>query len=360
MKYVLKSVRHIKDYLSVNFFNPWDSGNISNNNNNNNKKQFGGFGGGNGNFFNNIKKYFSGDNGFIFAAICLVFCIWLITGVYVVNQNEQGVVVRLGRYHRTSNPGLHFKFQYPFEKLYKVQTTTVHKMQIGYVENHKANLHSTGNMLTGDENIVDINFEIQWRIKDPKEYLFNISDQIETIKVTGESAMREVVGTTKIALILSAGRYNIEQEVKKTMQSVLDSYSSGVEIVLVQLLRADPPMEVIDAFRDVQTAKADKESKINQAQSYQNSIIPEAQGQADKIIQEALAYKSVVVSDAEGKAKRFMDIYNQYKNSKDITKKRIYLETMEKVMENNEVIVVDKSTASIMPYFNLNESKKTN
>jgi len=329
-------------------YNPWDAGSqpkikiakpIS-------EKQGGGGGGFNlNNFFNNL---FNGEKSAIFAVLIGICVLWLSSGIFVINQNEQGVITRFGKYVRIATPGLGFKMFYPVEKLTKVQTTTIQKMQIAQ---NNANL-----ILTGDENIVDVNFEVQWRINDPQKFLFNLSEPVKTIFSVAESAMREVVGRNKIQQTLSTGRYNIEQDVKKTIQKILDEYNGGIEIVLVQMLRVDPPHQVIDAFRDVQTAKADKEDKINQAIAYQNSIVPKAKGEAEKIIEQANAYKSVVLAEAEGKAQRFSEIYKQYQYSKNITKKRLYIETMEQVVKNNDVIIMEKSsTSSALPYFTLDK-----
>jgi len=306
-------------------------------------------------------SFFENQKNLIIILLAIVGLIWLFSGFYVINQNEQGVITRFGKYVRTSEPGLHIKLPYPMEKLYKLQTKTIHKIQMGSGGSSLSTREDGYKilMLTGDENIVDADFEVQWRIKNPNLFLFNIAKPQDTIRSTLESAMRDVVGRTKISLILSTGRYAIEQDVKFLAQQILDSYNSGIDIVLVQMLRVDPPEQVIDSFRDVQTAKADKERKINQAQAYYNSIIPKTQGEVDKITQEAMAYKNVVVAEAEGKAKRFVDIYRQYQTSKDITKKRIYLETMEKIISNNDVIIVDKNSASILPYFNI-DKKLTN
>ena len=340
------------------FFNPWDASNSSEprrpimQGGGNRGRGGGDFNSKLNQFFNN---FFNNEKSFIPLVLGFFVLMWLLTGIYMINQNEQGVVTRFGKYNRTEEPGLHFKFQFPVERLYKVQTTTIHKMQVGTSANSYTD---DGLMLTGDENIVDIDLEVQWRIKSPRDFLFNMSQQSQTIRATTQSAMREIVGKEKISFVLSTGRNSIEQEVKDLTQQILDSYNSGIEIVLVQMLRADPPKQVIESFRDVQTAKAEKERKINQAQAYQNSILPRAQGEADKIFAEAQAYKSVVVADAEGKASRFNDIYNQYKNSRDITKKRIYLETMEKIMLNNDVVIVEKSSASLLPYFNIDSSQK--
>ena len=217
-------------------------------------------------------------------------------------------------------------------------------------------------MLTGDENIVDINFEVQWRIKDAYNYLFKVRDYTDgaTVKSAAESAMREVIGTSKIAYVLSDGRAEIELEAKKLLQEILDSYESGIEVARLQLLNADPPSEVIDAFRDVQTAKADKEKAINQAEAYRNDILPRARGEAQQIIEEALAYKESVVADATGKANRFDEVYQEYRKARLVTQKRIFLQTMEEILESSNVTILDNSISEtgMVPYLPLKNNAK--
>ena len=217
-------------------------------------------------------------------------------------------------------------------------------------------------MLTGDENIVDINFEVQWRIKDAYNFLFKVRDYAAgaTVKSAAESVMREVIGKSKIAYVLSDGRASIELEAKESLQKILDFYESGIEIARLQLLKADPPIEVIDAFRDVQTAKADKEKAINQAEAYRNDILPRARGEAQQIIEESLGYKESVVADATGKANRFEEVYSEYSKARAITKKRIFLQTMEEVLQSSNVTLIDNSLSKtgMVPYLPLKNTQK--
>jgi membrane protease subunit HflK len=214
-------------------------------------------------------------------------------------------------------------------------------------------------MLTGDENIVDINYSVFWVIKDASKFIFNIQDPINTIKVVAETAMREIIARKKIQVILTQGRAEIENETQKIMQQILDSYNAGVEITQVQAQKSDPPAQVIDSFRDVQAAKADKERSQNEAQAYANDIIPRARGEAAKIIQDAEAYKREVVAQAEGEASRFIAIYNEYAKAKVVTQERMYLETMEKVLSGVNKIIIDKQSGSgVVPYLPLPELKK--
>ena len=214
-------------------------------------------------------------------------------------------------------------------------------------------------MLTGDENIADIDFEVQWKIGNVKDYLFNIKDPQKTIRSATESVMREIVANREIDDVLANKKLEIELEAKELLQNILNSYNAGINIITVQLLRADPPKEVINAFRDVQTAKADKERKINEAKSYSNDIMPKARGEAEALIQEAEAYKRAVISKAEGETARFNKLYDEYKLNKDITKKRIYIETMEEIMQNNEKIIIDnKASGNLIQLLNTNSNVK--
>jgi len=214
-------------------------------------------------------------------------------------------------------------------------------------------------MLTGDENIVDLNFTVFWIINDAKDFLFNVRNPIATIKSIGESVMREKIGQTPIGPILSEGKSIVEEEVKNKVQSVLDYYKSGILITQVQLQKADPPELVIESYRDVQRAKTDEQRLRNEAEAYRNDIIPKARGDAERRVQEAEAYKQEVVAKAQGEAQRFISVYDSYKNSKDVTRERIYLETLEKTLGKIDKIIVDKNAGSgIVPYLPLPELKK--
>lgn len=324
------------------------------------KKAFSGGGNSNDNPHPGGKKFF------IFAFIILI-ALWLVSGFYVVEADEEAAVLRFGKYVRTSDPGLNYRLPAPIETEIKLKVTTINREELGFrssVGGIKAqqakNVTEESLMLTGDENIVDINFEVQWRIKSLKDFLFNSRNPEETVKNAAESAMREVIGRTPIAKSLAEGRLDIEQESQKVLQEMLDIYGTGVEIVRLQMLKVDPPAKVIDAFRDVQTARADKEREINQAETYRNDILPRARGEAEKILQEAKAYEQQIVAKSEGDASRFLAVYEKYVVSKDVTKKRIYLETMENILKNtNKIIVGDKGVNSLTPFLPLNEIKKS-
>lgn len=304
----------------------------------------------------------------------IIFLIWMTSGFYKVNTDEQAAELYFGKFTRVTNPGLHYILPKPIGKVIKKSVTTINKEEFGFApesetvtsgqrnrrgffrsnnyKNLNRDIEAESFMLTGDENIVDTDFEVQWRISDLDKFLFNIDSPRMTIRKSAESAMREVIGQKPIAEALSTGKSEIEASVKVLLQEILDSYESGIEIVLVQLLRVDPPEQVINAFRDIQTAKADKERTINEAESYKNDIIPRARGEAEKIIKDAEAYEAKVVADAEGQVNRFLEVYNQYKRSKYVTKKRMYLETMEEIYQNVDKVIIDDkvSKSGLVPY----------
>ncbi len=287
---------------------------------------------------------------------------WLSLGFYKVDTDENAIILYFGKFYAVSSPGLNYHIPYPFGSVIKKSVTIVNTEEFGFSsksggKDSKRNFDAESLMLTGDENIVDIEFQVQWQIADIKDYTFNIAAQNQTIRETSESTMREIIARTPIADALSDGKKRIEQEAKDLLQQTLDSYGAGIRVVLVQLRRVDPPAQVIDAFRDVQTAKADKEKEINEAQAYSNDIIPRARGMASQLVEQAEAYNKEVVTNAEGEAGRFISVYKQYVKSKRVTKKRIYLETMEKVYRDIDKVIIDKAVGKtgVVPYLPLNE-----
>lgn len=312
-------------------------------------------------------------NKLIFTLAMILFLFWLSTGFYVVDEGEQALVLRFGKYERTAETGLNYHLPSPIERLIKEKVETLRKEEIGFrshssgIKNFNSddssqnvnNVMQESLMLTGDENIIDINFIVQWKITDLKDYVFNIYNSRETVRSIAESAMREIIGTTTIDNAIAEGRSSIEHEAKILSQRILDSYGSGVQITTLKLLRADPPAEVIDAFRDVQTARTDKEREINRALAFHNEVIPKARGEAAQIISESEAYKREIVEKAKGDAGRFDLIYSQYKIAKDITKKRLYLESMDAIMQGMDKIVIDnQKNTGVFPYLPLNQLDK--
>jgi membrane protease subunit HflK len=287
---------------------------------------------------------------------------WLALGIYKVNTDENAVILYFGKFYKVATPGLNYAIPYPFGKVIKQSVTTVNTEEFGFnsgsFKNSRQNFDAESLMLTGDENIVDIGFQVQWQISDIENFVFNIVNPNQTIRQVSESSMREIIARTPIADALSDGKRRIEQETKVLLQQTLDAYKAGVRITLVQLRRVDPPVQVIDAFRDVQTAKADKEKEINQAQSYANDIIPRARGTASQMTEQSEAFAEEVVTNAQGEAGRFLAVYKQYAKSKLVTKRRIYLETMEKIYRDADKVIIDKNAArsGVVPYLPLNSS----
>jgi membrane protease subunit HflK len=299
--------------------------------------------------------------GGIVLALVAIIAVWLLSGIYFVTAREQGVVLRFGEYIARTGPGINYHLPWPIETVETPEVTTVNQITIGYRVGAEANDESEleaareeSLMLTGDENIVDVNFTVGWVIKDAAEYLFNVENQEQTIKAVAESAMREVVGQTQIEPILTQDRAPIEIQVRELMQKTLDGYQAGVTIVQVKMQKADTPAEVIDAYRDVQAARADQERMRNEAEAYANKIIPEARGRASKVIQDAEAYRQQVIAQAEGEAKRFLSVYAQYRNAPEVTRRRMYLETMSSILAPmNKVILDEGAGKSVLPYLPL-------
>jgi membrane protease subunit HflK len=294
-------------------------------------------------------------------AVALLAVLWLFAGFYRVQPDEQGVVQRFGRYVYTTQPGLHF-LVWPVETVSRPKVTRVNRLEVGL---RAGEVGPTGRglrqvpeealMLTGDENIVDINFTVFWVINDATRFLFNIREPEVTIKAAAESAMREVVGRTPIANALAEGRKQIEGDTLRLLQEILDYYTAGVTVTELQLQKVDPPGDVIDAFRDVQRARADQEKARNEAEGYRNSIIPVARGDAVRIVQEAEAYKQQIVAEAQGQAQRFLSVYNAYLTAPDVTARRLYIETMEEILKKTNKLILDKAAqgGGVLPYLPL-------
>jgi len=306
----------------------------------------------------------SGGKPIIFGLILLIV-IWAFSGLYRVLPDEQGVVLRFGKFVSTTQPGLNYHIPYPVETVLTPKVTKVHRVEIGFrAASDSGRTSEVGDvseeslMLTGDENIVNIDFSVFWVIKDAGKFLFKIQSPVVTVKAAAETALREVIAKSKLQSILTEGRSKIEIETQDIAQSLLDEYESGIQITQVQTQKADPPDEVIDAFRDVQAARADMERSKNEAEAYQNDVIPRARGEAAKILQEAEAYKKQVVAAAEGEASRFVAIYNEYTKAKQVTQERMYLETMEKVLADIDKVIIDRKAGGVVPYLPLPELSK--
>ncbi len=307
----------------------------------------------------------------IVLVVLLGLAIWLVTGFFRVQPNQQAIQLVFGKpYGKPAEPGLHYNLPSPIGDVVVVNVQDQRRVVIGSrgasqdrpAARGGVRPASTENlMLTGDENIVDIEFAVLWQIKDVLKYAFDVRNPEENVRDAAEAAMREVIGRSNLQYAQTEGRSRIEQDTKDLLQRILDEYGLGVRISNVQLLRVDPPQEVIAAFRDVQAARADKEKSINEANTYRNQVLPRAGGEAESIIQRAEAYKAETVARASGDAQRFTKVQEQYDKARDVTTERLYLDTMEEVLRNVNKVLVDKNTSGgtggILPYLRLPELK---
>jgi len=301
--------------------------------------------------------------------IIAALAIWGLSGFFRVQSEELGVVLRFGKHVRTVQPGLNYHWPYPVETVLLPKALRVSTLSIGMriVDDTRRGGTTTirdvpeeSLMLTGDENIVDVDFTVLWRIKPDGvgDYLFNIQNPEGTVKAVAESAMRDVIGRSNIQPILTGARTTIEAGVLELMQKVLDGYGSGILVQQVQMQKVDPPAQVIDSFRDVQAARADLERLQNEAQTYANRVVPDANGRAAQILQVAEGYKQQAVAEAKGQSSRFLRVYDEYKKAPDVTRQRIYLETMERVLGGSEKFILDQGSSTspgVVPYLPLNE-----
>lgn len=306
-----------------------------------------GFGGG-GNNAGGSSGGGASKSGFaLFGALAVVG--WFATGVYFVDEGEQAVVLRLGAYDRTTGPGAQLSMPYPFEAVRKERVTEIRRTDVGGGEENL--------MLTSDENIVDLHFAVNWRITDIKKYVFSLADPEGAVRTVGESVMRQTIGRRKLEGIITVDRAPIEIEARERMQQILDSYNAGVLVAEVNLVKADPPRTVIEAFRSINNAQQEAATNIQQATQYANKVVPEARGDAAKLLQDAEGYAERVAKEAEGDAARFNAVYEQYRKQPQVTRRRIYLETMERVLKKSDTIILDNK-AGAMPYLPLDQLRR--
>lgn len=283
-----------------------------------------------------------------------------------VQPDEVGVVLRFGEYDRQAPSGLNFRLPYPIETVFTPKVTRVNRITIGQVGEDSGSagrdIPEESLMLTGDENIVDIDFSVFWEISNARDYLFNMEDPIGSIKAAAESAMREVVGRSNIQPLLTQARAITETDVQTLIQQTMDEYGAGVQINQVQLLKVDPPSEVIASFRDVQAARADQERSQNEAQTYANRVIPEARGQASQITESAIAYRDRITNEAQGQADRFTQVYDSYRVAPEVTRQRMYLETLENVFSGTSKVIIDQKDGAtgVLPYLPLDSLGRRN
>ncbi|MBX3483807.1 FtsH protease activity modulator HflK [Phenylobacterium sp.] len=281
--------------------------------------------------------------GVVPAIVGVVVGLWALSGIYQVAPNEVGVVTTFGAYSGQTDPGLNYHLPAPIQAVEKVPVQALNRTDVGGANGDD---RAAGLMLTGDEQVVDVNFSVTWRIADPRAFLFVIRDPNESVTAVAESAMREVVGKTPLQPIISTGRGQMQQQTRDVMQKTLDAWGAGITVVEVQISRAGPPAEVNDAFRDVQSAEQDKDSSVNEANTYRNRVVNEAKGDAASITNRAQAYREQAVREAAGEAARFNQIYTEYRRAPGVTRDRLYIETMQRILQNSNKVVVDSKGAS--------------
>jgi modulator of FtsH protease HflK len=303
----------------------------------------------------------------IILAIAAVLAVWLATGFYRVQPGEQGVELLFGRFVKTTTPGLNYWFPAPIGEVLTPNVEQTNQITIGY-RGGTEGPRGTGArdvlqeslMLTEDQNIIDVDFLVQWRIKNAADYLFNIRDPEGTVKLVAESAIREVMGQTLLEDALTIRRGQVDESTKDLLQQILDYYGAGIFIAEVKQLKVDPPSEVIDAFNDVQRARQDQERSVNEATAYRNDIVPRARGEAERIIQDANAYKEKLTAEADGEAKRFISVLDAYQSGRDVTTRRLYLERMQDILRNTQNVIIDSNGQGqdVVPYLPLTELRR--
>ena len=287
----------------------------------------------------------------------IALVLWLLTGIYVVGPDEVGVVQTFGKYSRAGQSGLNYHFPYPIETVKTPKVTEVKRIEIGFRsvgKNQYQTVERESLMLTGDENIVDAEMIVQYKIKDPEAYLFNFIQPELTVREASEASLRTVVGRHNIDEALTSGKFMIQEETKELVQSILDKYNTGILVVAVQLQDVSPPQQVIAAFKDVASAKEDKNKMVNQAEGYRNDLIPKARGEAQSMIREAEGYKKARIARAEGDVAKFSAVLKEYRKAKGVTETRMYLETMEEILPKIEKIIIpDAKSGNLINLLNL-------
>jgi len=297
----------------------------------------------------------------VFPIIVITIVIWLLLGLYSVGPDEVGVVQRFGKYDRVVGPGLNYHFPYPIETVKTPKVTEVKRIEIGFRtigKNQYRTIEQESLMLTGDENIVDAELIVQYKIKEPIDYLFNFIGPELTLREASEASLRTVIGRHNIDEALTSGKFMIQEETKELLQITLDKYETGVIVVAVQLQDVSPPKQVIDAFKDVASAKEDKNRMINEAEGYRNDVIPKARGEAQAMIREAEGFRESRIKRAEGDVAKFKAIVKEYIKAKDVTKARLYLEAMEEILPGiDKYIVPNGEDGNLLNLLNLTGTK---
>jgi len=316
----------------------------------------GGSGGGNGKGFSGFKA----NKALLTGVLGILALLWLASGIYVVAADEQAVVLRFGQHSSTKGPGLNWHLPYPMETVEVLPVTRVQRVEIGFrglADGRVRKVNQESLMLTKDENIVDISFIVQYKIKDVGQYLFNIDNGPKTVRDAAESSIREVIGRTFIDDVLTTRKAEVEVETEQLIQSILDGYKAGISVSTVKLQDVQPPERVIKEFKDVASAREDRERTKNEAQAYANDIIPKARGEAKKMVLDAEAYRAEIIDRSKGEADRFSNMLAAYREAPGVTRKRLYLETMQEVLTKADKIIVDKSVADrVLPYLPLDRA----
>jgi membrane protease subunit HflK len=301
--------------------------------------------------------------GLLLGLIALV-ALWLATGFYTVRPDQQGVILRFGEWVRSAQPGLNYHIPWPVETVMTPSVTAVNTLNVGFRDapdgrGRERPVPEEALLLTGDANIIDVRYTVFWRIRDAGLFLFNIASQEATVKNVAESAMREAASQMTAQDMLTEGRAKLEEKGTQLMQAMLDSYQSGVQISRIELRAVDPPAQVVDAFRDVQRARADRERAQNEAESYRNDIVPRARGEQQRLLQEAEGYRQQVVARAQGDVAGYLALLEAYRIAPEVTRQRLYLETMEAVLRGNQKVILDQHGSAaqqgVVPLLPLND-----
>ncbi len=313
-----------------------------------------------------LPVWFGSGRGLLLAFVAVVG-LWLATGVYQVRPGEQSLELLFGRFVASNGPGLNYWFPSPIGEVQILNVEQTNQINVGFRGAGEGGRGSSARdvlheslMLTLDQNIIDVDMIVQWRIKNAADFAFNIRNPQDTIKLVAESAIREVMGQTLLEDALTLKRQDVDDRTKQLIQQVLDSYGAGVLITEVKQLKVDPPAEVIDSFNDVQRARQDQDRLVNEALAYRNDIVPRAKGEAERIIQAAGAYKDQLLREAEGDAKRFLSVYEAYLSGRDVTMRRLYLERMQEVLKNTQNVIIDQNATGpgVIPYLPLPEVQR--
>ncbi|MCA1743645.1 MAG: FtsH protease activity modulator HflK [Desulfovibrionales bacterium] len=336
------------------------------------QKHFPGQGGNQGPDFGEFQEKFNQLKNFKFPGLKFILLgiviLWLLSGIFIVHPDEVGVVQRFGEFNREKGPGLNYHLPFPIEKSQTPKVTEINRVEIGFRTSQTQGRSTSALqsrtvpeeslMLTGDENMLDVQFIVQYQIKDARKYLFNISQPHKTVKDAAEATMREVIGYNNIDAALTDEKLTIQTQSKDLLQDILDTYEAGIRVIAVQLQDVHPPQQVIDSFRDVTSAREDQIRFINEAEAYRNEVLPKARGEAAAVLNRAEAFKEQEIRRADGESTRFLSILQEYKSSPDVTKKRIYLETMQEIFtdpEINKMIISNDALNQAVPYLPLNQ-----